>query len=313
MHILEWHIDRFGGLVNISQRPSPGFNLLLGSNEDGKSTTMAFIRAMFYGLNSQAHSLLENDRKRLMPWGESTMGGWLSFMSDGRHYRIERTFGQSRRFDRTRLRDEMTGLAVDHPSRQEIGEFLFQVSEQEFINTVFVGQLASTRVDPDGGTLTKLTNLATTGDERHSSDEIDARLRRAMVRLKAEKGGGGLLAAELARKDRLAAERQQVLGLESERADLYRKFRALTFECGQIRQAVDRSRQLMGSCQDWMVCQHADTVRQIEQERNRLDESLTQASSPLQVNGQAVDASWIQGLRARLSGLTALEARLVEL
>lgn len=313
MRILEWHIDRFGGLVNISQRPSPGFNLLLGSNEDGKSTTMAFIRALFYGLNSQAHSLLENDRKRLMPWGESTMGGWLSFMVDGRHYRIERTFGLSRRFDRTVLRDETTGLAVDRPSRQEIGEFLFQVSEQEFINTVFIGQLASTRVDPDGGTLAKLTNLATTGDERHSSDEIDARLRKAMVRLRAEKGGGGLLAAELAQKERLIGERRQVLDQETERADLYSQFRALTRDCNQIRQTVTRARQLMGSCQDWVARQHADTIMKIEQERSQLEELLAQVSGTLRVDGQIIDAAWIQGLRARLNGLTALEARLAEM
>jgi len=313
VRILEWHIDRFGGLANASLRPAPGFNLLLGSNEDGKSTTMAFIRAMFYGLSSQAHSLLENDRKRLMPWGESTMGGWLTFAIDGRHYRIERTFGLSRRYDRTLLRDETTGLAVDRPSRQEIGEFLFQVSEQEFINTVFIGQLASTRVDPDGGTLAKLTNLATTGDERHSSDEIDARLRKAMVRLKAEKGGGGLLAAELARKEQLISERRQVLDLETERADLYRQFRALTHECDQIRQTVARARQLMASCQDWMVCQHADTIMQIDQEQNRLGESLAQISRMLLVDDQPVDAAWIQGLRVRLSGLTALEARMAEM
>lgn len=313
MRILEWHIDRFGGLVNVSQRPASGFNLLLGSNEDGKSTTMAFIRAMFYGLNSQAHSLLENDRKRLMPWGESTMGGWLSFIIDRRHYRVERTFGLSRRFDRTLLRDETTGLAVDHPSRLEIGEFLFQVSEQEFINTVFIGQLSSTRIDPDGGTLAKLTNLATTGDERHSSDEIDARLRKAMVRLKAEKGGGGLLAAELSQKERLIGERRQVLDLETERADLFRQFRELSGECDQIRQTVTSARQLLGSCQDWVACQHADTVMKIEQERSHLEESLAQVSGALIVDGKPIDAAWIQGLRARLSGLTVLEARLTEM
>ncbi len=286
MRILEWHIDRFGGLTDRHFSPATGFNLIRGDNESGKSTTMSFIRSLFYGLAGNARNLEENDRKRLMPWGESNMGGYLVFEWNGCRYRIERTFGLSRRFDRTVLRDETTGQPIDVPSSRSIGEFLFDVGEQTFVNTVFIGQLASSDLSADSGTLAKLTNLATTGDELVSCSEIDARLRKAMVRLKAERGSGGLINAQLALKDTLLAERNQVVALEAERSGMILQYRRLDQDRQQTRGDLSRARSLLTACKDWQDNLRAEESARLRRDLDRL-EDLEKDEINFQENRQA--------------------------
>ena len=52
--------------------PSDGFNVVLGANEAGKSTLLAFIRAMLYGLNARKNmrDLQADPRRRFLPWSK---------------------------------------------------------------------------------------------------------------------------------------------------------------------------------------------------------------------------------------------------
>ena len=67
MWIEALHIDAFGGLRGFSMQLGPGLTAIVGPNESGKSTVMAFIRAMLYGLNGRSVSLQLNDRRRCAP------------------------------------------------------------------------------------------------------------------------------------------------------------------------------------------------------------------------------------------------------
>jgi uncharacterized protein YhaN len=288
-------------------------NLILGHNEDGKSTIMAFIRAMFYGFSGRSANLKINDRKRLMPWEQSFMGGWLVFEFNGRRYRIERSFGIARQQDRTVLRDDTTAVPIDLPARQEIGDFLFHVSEQEFVNTVFINQLATANVTPDGGTLAKLTNLATTGDESVSSDEIDSILRKSMVRLKAEKGNGGLLNYQISRQNQLSSERFTVLQNEQERVELIHLFQQMANLRKQTSQNLVDGQRLLGACQDWFVLSQSDRIAKLNSELQQQQQEILHLQSRLMWDGQAIDRPFITELRMQFANLTAEKARIDEL
>lgn len=224
MQIAKLQIEQFGGLRDRQIVFSPGFNLIYGENESGKSTLLSFIRAMFYGLNSSARRIAENDRKLRLPWGEERMGGWLNFSHNGHAYRLERSFGKTKRLDQVSLRNNLTGEQLAVPGNQEIGSWLFGVGEAEFNNTVFIGQLASANVVSEAATLAKLTNLASSGDERVSSTDVDSRLRKAMVYYKAEKGSGGLITKLQEKREKLAAERRSVLEQETNRSELLQTY-----------------------------------------------------------------------------------------
>ena len=53
MRIESLHIDRFGKLRDFDLTLEEGLTLIYGRNESGKSTVMAFLRAMLYGLNGK--------------------------------------------------------------------------------------------------------------------------------------------------------------------------------------------------------------------------------------------------------------------
>ncbi|MBQ9993706.1 MAG: AAA family ATPase, partial [Clostridia bacterium] len=50
MKITEIYIKNFGKLRGVKITPTAGVNIIYGENESGKSTVMAFILSMLYGI-----------------------------------------------------------------------------------------------------------------------------------------------------------------------------------------------------------------------------------------------------------------------
>lgn len=196
MRILDLHIDAFGKLVDFSYRAEPGMNLITGENEYGKSTILAFIRAMLYGFGKRSGGRLKDyDRRKYAPWYHSAYGGSMTFSHNGIIYRLERSFAISRAEDQTMLSINATGTRIDLAA-DEPGTVLFQMDESEFVNTVYIGQLATpfskSGRDPDA-LAARLMNLSQSGEENVSFDEIDKRLLSESIKIKAARGQGGIL------------------------------------------------------------------------------------------------------------------------
>ena len=196
MKILDLHINGFGKLVDFEYHAEPGMNLVFGENEFGKSTLLAFIRAMLYGFGKRSSGRLKDfDRRKYAPWGHFSFGGSMNFLHEGIVYRLERSFGASRAEDLTALSVLSTGTRIDLVT-EEPGAFLFRMEESEFVNTVYIGQLATslTKSGRDTDTLSaRLINLSQSADENISYDEVDARILSEAVRIKASRGQGGIL------------------------------------------------------------------------------------------------------------------------
>ncbi|HSM33675.1 MAG TPA: AAA family ATPase [Anaerolineae bacterium] len=74
-------IDGFGQLHNARLAPAPGLTVVRGPNEAGKTTLLAFIRAMLFGFEPNRYPAVNGGAR----------GGWLDVvMADGRELRIER-------------------------------------------------------------------------------------------------------------------------------------------------------------------------------------------------------------------------------
>ncbi len=90
MRIEEIHVDGFGLMHGRSLQPAAGLTVVRGMNEAGKTTLLAFVRAILFGFETHRYRALAGGRR----------GGWLNVRTrDGRPFRIERygeTGGQGR-------------------------------------------------------------------------------------------------------------------------------------------------------------------------------------------------------------------------
>ena len=179
MRIESLHIDKFGKLRAFDLAFPEGLTIVRGDNESGKTTILAFLRAMLYGLNGKSASIAQNDRRKYMPWGETSMGGSLR-LTDGRSaWEIARVFGQTKKQDTLRVTDLASGEAVELPAGDEPGRVLLGVDEAVFADTLYVSARGS-RPSGDGAALTdKIRNLVGTGSEDVDLKSVLDRLRAA--------------------------------------------------------------------------------------------------------------------------------------
>ncbi len=80
------HVDGFGIWQDLNlDQLSPGLNVLLAPNEGGKSTLMAFVRAVLFGFKRR------RDPHRYEPLRGGNHGGYLDITTEGRNYRVARS------------------------------------------------------------------------------------------------------------------------------------------------------------------------------------------------------------------------------
>ncbi len=140
MKLTECYINNFGKLSDFSYRFKSDLNVIKGENGYGKSTLVAFIKAMLFGLSdTKKQKLDENDRKKYEPWQGGIWGGSLNFTKDGKNFRIERRFSKKAADDECRIFDLDTGKELAH-SEGELGEELFGIDSDGFERTVMLSE-----------------------------------------------------------------------------------------------------------------------------------------------------------------------------
>ena len=95
MTIHEIKIEGFGKHINFDLSLNEGFNIILGSNESGKSTVAAFVRALLYGMPDIDTC---KDRKKYRPWDKNAkFGGNMTFEHNGVVYIVSAEFGKTKK------------------------------------------------------------------------------------------------------------------------------------------------------------------------------------------------------------------------
>ena len=310
MRLIELQILAFGQFKDRRFSFEPGLSIIYGENEQGKSTLLACLKVMFFGFTGRGRAIRENERLRYQPWDGSRIAANLVFEHQGVRYRLERSFGKTKAADKCVLMNDITGQAIDLPSQQEVGPVLFQVTAEEFTNTVFIGQLQSPIDNPDHSTLGKLANLSGSLDEGLSHQALDSQLQKAQVRLRADRGSGGLI-PELQRQiEQYEALRQTAISSESaqqERVQLLDELKqqiaagdsALAIARGQLahRRLKDKSENLARLKQRHQILQQQEAAWQAQRDALCFD-------------GRIMNQAEIDKLRAQLHEARALQADL---
>lgn len=165
MNIKRVNIKRFGGISNFSLELKPGLNIIEGPNESGKSTTMAFIKSMLFGLgNKKGKDIRNNDRMRYSALDGSRGEGELLIEHNNSEIVINRSFGKTKKEDKVLIYDNLTGKELNY--NKEVGETLLGINGETFENTLFIRQLGSKiSKAKDDEIVMKITNIFENGDE----------------------------------------------------------------------------------------------------------------------------------------------------
>jgi len=138
MKLIKCQIAAFGKFKDFSFDFNDGLNVVLENNGWGKSTFAAFLRDVFYGINSHTRSL-ENDRLKYRPWGSVDLfGGSVDFDWNGKLFRIERFFGAKESDDTVKLYNLENGKL--NPNTDNLGERIFKIDRDGFLSTLFFSQ-----------------------------------------------------------------------------------------------------------------------------------------------------------------------------
>ncbi len=138
VQIKQIKVQNFGKLENVTLDFKEGINQIVENNGYGKTTIMAFIKAMFYGFSSSLRSkdINANERLRYMPWNKKVFGGNLTFEHEGKEYKIERVFGNRASQDEVKVYELATLKMLDV---ENVGMYFFGIDEQSFERCIFIG------------------------------------------------------------------------------------------------------------------------------------------------------------------------------
>ncbi len=177
MRLVKCHVQNFGTLHDFCIDFENGLSVIKEDNGFGKTTTAAFIKAMFYGMNKyQGKDLDKNDRARYKPWQGGNFGGNLDFAVGDNLYRIERFFGAKDKDDTFRLFDLVKGTESKDYT-ENIGAELFSIDAESFERSVFLPQQ---RLDSgmNASINAKLTGLVENSDDIGNFDNAIAELKK---------------------------------------------------------------------------------------------------------------------------------------
>ena len=165
MIIKNIYINHFGCIRDKSVDFDDGMNVISMPNESGKSTMAEFIRVMLYGVNS----LRFNQRKKYMPFGNTSMGGEMTVKCGETEYIIKRTFGMRKTDDKVDVFNAVSGARIAEYSVDNVGEVMFGISGDTYENTCYIKQLTAKIDDTKSEEIqSKLINLSQSSDEDYS-------------------------------------------------------------------------------------------------------------------------------------------------
>lgn len=307
MKITKLHIIGFGKLKNLEMDLSQGLNVVYGKNEQGKSTLMAFIKAMFYGFPSSGKSILGNERKKFSPWDGTHMGGAIYFDYNDCSYSLQKTFGIRKSLDKINLWNLNKGEQVELPNKIEVGEYLFGISLNTFENTTYIGQLGniiSASKDKNGEIINKLTNLVSTGEEDVSFKETDKRIKDAMIDLVAARGSGGKLNNKKSKLIELQELRNAAIDNDMKKSELKRNIESLKNKIYELNDKIKLQSDLYKQQCDLRKLDELNIIIEKKFLVNEEENHIKMIIEKLNRHGFIIDEGYLESIKNKLQLLS---------
>lgn len=253
MKILRLEITEFGGLRERVIELGEGLNILEGQNESGKSTVLAFIRFMLYGLSGRMGGAEPSEKERYVAWSSGRAAGSMTLTTaDGRCLRIERegavthtARGDSYSEKPVRILDGETGELISRG--QCPGELLLGLTAAAFGSTCAVSQLKATELNA-GEVSASIENMLRSADESISVPRVCKRLEDARRELIHKTGRGGRIYELRCKCERLEEQLERaednarsLIELEARSEECRRKTAEAAAESARLDELWERS------------------------------------------------------------------------
>lgn len=221
----------FGKLQGERLTLEPGLNVITAPNEGGKSTWCAFLKAMFFGIDTRDRDRKGHlaDKNRYQPWSGAPMEGEITLEWQGQDITIRRgprgnvPFGSFSAVY-TGTEEPVPGLTAD-----TCGQMLLGVGREVYERSAFIGQSGTLAIRSAPELEARIAALVSSGEEDVSYSQVERQLKEWLNRRKVNKSVGRIPQleeeqAELARSTgELSQLNDQLNQLEGERAQASRK------------------------------------------------------------------------------------------
>ena len=208
----------FGGLDHRELTLKDGLNIITAPNEGGKSTWSAFLRAMFYGINTKERDKQGYiaEKNRYQPWNGGAMEGVVELEWKGEQITLRRGPKGNTPFGKFEAVYTDTGEPVGYLTADNVGETLIGAPREVFERSAFVCQ-GGAAIDGAPALEARIAALASSGEEDVSYSQVERRLRDWLNRRKHNKTGLiPKLEEELAGNDEIAGRQAKAFRLAQE-------------------------------------------------------------------------------------------------
>ncbi len=289
----------FGCLENATLTLQDGLNLLEQPNESGKSTWCAFLRAMFYGLESRKGGAA-SERNRYTPWSGAPMSGEVRLMWQGKDITLRRRPKGADPFGGFEAVYTGTAEKVPGLTAANVGETILGVNREVYTRTAFISQ-GGLPVEKSGDLERRVASLATSGEEDVSFSQTESCLRSWRNARQANRSTGRIpkLRAQL---EELAAQRRRVDETQARAEEAQAALRQLERQREEV--AADLARHTALQMADYKI-RYEKAQANLAQAR----ENLTKFQEEAAAYGPLPGGDVLQSAQGELALLRALDSR----
>ncbi len=267
MKIRKLWLNGYGRFFKRTLDLSPGLQVILGPNEQGKTTLRAFVGDMLYGQKRSSVQRIYDEANELRrPWHTPTCyGGEMVYvLDDGREIEVHRDFDRKQEsvkvFDRARAQEITDQFEVLRNREPDFAQAHLGLSKSMYLGMASIGH-AELEDLGDADALSqireRLLALADTGEEEGTSEAALKRIEERIVSIGRDGTRTRPLPAARARLAEVEAEWEQAQALRRElaameekrrealaRVEVHREERARLEDEVRLLDRLDRARRL---------------------------------------------------------------------
>ena len=164
-------INGFGKIKNKEINLDKNINIIYGKNEQGKTTTLKFLEAMFYGASKNKNGKDISDFEKYKPWSGDDFSGKLTYsLNNGEEFEIYREFSKKNpKIFNKNGEDISKTFNID---KTKGNEFFFEqtnIDENTFNSSVLAQQKEIILNSADRrNIIQKISNMVSTGEDNVS-------------------------------------------------------------------------------------------------------------------------------------------------
>ncbi|MBI4557797.1 MAG: AAA family ATPase [Candidatus Hydrogenedentes bacterium] len=279
MKITRLWIDGYGCISSRALEFLPGFQVILGPNEQGKTTLRGFITDALYGQKrSTTQSRYDEANELRKPWlNADAYGGRLSYRLDGgREFEVRRVFDRRREsvqlYDLTHARDVTGEFPMLRNREPAFADAHLGLSKAVFTHTATISHLTLENLGDEEALSQireKMLSLADTGEGERSADTALRSLEDRIGEIGRPQARTKPLPVARARLAELDREYQQARGLRQECAEMEVQRRGALEEIEALRSQQTR---LAAETQTLEKVERANRLRDVETLVKRVDD-----------------------------------------